>query len=147
MAHDKSEDAKLYYNTATYASPTWAEICNVMDLTLSLSQSEIDLTTRCGGGFKEYGNGLIDATIDFSMLFDTSDTTQTALRNAFFNKTNIEVLVLNGSSGTAGTQGLRATCIVTSFTRNEALGDALKVDISLRPAENDDAAPAWYTSA
>lgn len=146
MAHVKSENAKLYYNTASYASPTWSEICNVMDVTLSCTSSEIDLTTRCGGGYKEYGAGLKDITIDFGMLFDTDDTAQVALRTAFFAGTTVEILILDGASGTSGSEGVRATCIVTAFTRNEALGDALKVDITLRPAENDNAAPAWYTA-
>ena len=29
MAFVLAENAKLYYNTGTYASPSWSEICNV----------------------------------------------------------------------------------------------------------------------
>ena len=52
MAHVLSENAKLYYNSGSYASPTWVEICNVKDVTLSLEKDEVDVTTRCSGGLK-----------------------------------------------------------------------------------------------
>jgi len=145
MAHVLSENAKLYYNTGTYASPTWTEITLVKDVTLNLEKDEIDLTTRASGGFKEAADGLIDASVDFNHLWDASDTAFTALQTAFFNKTAEEFLVLDGSSATTGNQGLRATCMILSFTRNEALGEALTVDISIKPVKNTDAAPAWYT--
>lgn len=69
-----SEDAKLYYNTGSYGSPTWTLICNVKDLTLSLESAEVDVSTRCGSGFNEYIAGLTDVSISYSMLYDPSDT-------------------------------------------------------------------------
>ena len=148
MAFVLAENAKLYYNTGSYGSPTWAEICNVKDLTLSLEKDEVDVTTRCSAGFKEYADGLLDANITFNMLYDTSDTAFTALQTAFFNKTDVEVLVMDGlavpPSGSTS-QGLRATCMVKSFSRSESLGEALMTDVALRPVANDNAAPSWYS--
>lgn len=146
MAHVLAEDAKLYYNTGTYGTPTWTEISNIKDLTLSVEKDEVDLTTRASGGFKEYADGLVDATVEFQMLWDSSDTAFTAMKTAFFNKTAVEVLVLDGDEATTGSQGLRATCMVKNFNRSETLGEALMTDISLRPVKNSDAAPAWYTA-
>lgn len=145
MAHVLAEDAKLYRNTGTYGSPTWTEIDNVKDLTLSLDKDEVDLTTRGSGGFKEFADGLIDASVEFQMVWDTSDANFTALQTAFFAKTAVEFLVLDGSSATAGNQGLRVTCMVKSFSRSETLGEALMVDVTIRPVKNANAAPAWYT--
>lgn len=142
-----AEDAKLYYNTGSYGSPTWTLICNVKDLTLTMESAETDVTTRCGSGFREYVAGLTDVTIDFSMLYDPSDSTWEALRGHFFAKTAVEMLVLDGPVATAGSEGLRATCFVKSFTRNETLGEALMTDVSLRPTPNANAAPAWYTAS
>jgi predicted secreted protein len=148
MAHVLAEDAKLYYNTGTYASPTWTEICNVKDLTLSLEKDEIDVTTRCSGGFKEYADGLLDANVTFNMLYDPADAAFTALQSAFFAKTAIEFAVMDGvlppASGNTS-QGLRATCMIKSFSRSESLGEALMTDVAIRPVVNDDAAPAWMT--
>jgi hypothetical protein len=114
MAHVLAEDAKLYYNAGTYGSPTWTEICNVKDLTLSLEKDEIDVTTRCSGGFKEYADGLLDANVTFNMLYDPADTAFAAIQSAFFAKTAIEFAVMDGvipPAVTGDTNGLRATCM------------------------------------
>ena len=146
MAHVLSQNAKFYRNTGTYATPTWDLIGNVKDLTLSLEKDETDVTTRASGGWKEFVDGMKDATIEFGMLWDTGDADFTAIKDAFTGNTSIEVLVLDGLVATAGSQGLRVTCMVKSFTRNENLGEALMVDVSLRPVKNANAAPAWYTA-
>ena len=146
MAHVLSQNAKFYRNTGTYATPTWDLIGNVKDLTLSLEKDETDVTTRASGGWKEFVDGMKDATIEFGMLWDTGDADFTAIKDAFTGNTAIEVLVLDGLVATAGSQGLRVTCMVKSFTRNENLGEALMVDVSLRPVKNANAAPAWYTA-
>jgi len=146
MSYVLSEDAKVYYNTGTYASPTWTEISNVKDVTLNLEKDEIDVTTRASGGFKERADGLIDASIGFQILWNNSDTAFTALQDGFFNKTAVEMLVLDGPQTTTGSEGLRATCMVKSFTRSEPLGGALMADVNLLPVKNSDAAPAWYTA-
>ena len=146
MSHVLSENAKLYRNSGSYGSPTWVEIDNVKDLTLNLDKDETDVTTRGSGGFKEFVDGMIDASIDWGMLWDTADANFTAIRTAFFAKTNIEFLILDGDEATAGSQGLRVTCMIKAFTRNETLGEALMVDVTIRPAKNANSPPAWYTA-
>ena len=76
----------------------------------------------------------------------SSDAAFTAIQTAFFAKTAVEFLILDGDESTAGSQGLRATCMIKGFTRNETLGEALTVDVSIKPVKNSDAAPAWYTA-
>lgn len=147
MSHVLSENAKLYRNSGSYGSPTWDLISNVKDLTLNLDKDETDVTTRASGGFKEFVDGMIDASVEWSMLWDTSDANFTAIRTAFFAKTAVEFLILDGDEGTAGSQGLRVTCMVKGFTRNETLGEALMVDVNIRPTKNANAAPAWYTAS
>lgn len=148
MAHVLSENAKVYRNTGSYGSPTWDLVANIKDLTLNLDKDETDVTTRSSEGFKEFVDGLIDASVDFSMLWDDADSDFTAIRTAFFAKTAIEFLILDGpqsGTGSAGRQGLRATMMTKSFTRNENLGEALMVDVTLRPAKNANSPPEWYT--
>ena len=147
MAFVISENAKIYYNSGSYGSPTWVEITLVKDVTLNLEKSDIDVTTRGSGGFSEYANGLVDASVEFSLLYNTADAAFTAIKTAFFDKSNVEVLVLDGEYGVIGNQGLRADMLVASFTRNETLGEALMVDISLKPVANDDSVPSWYVQA
>lgn len=144
MSHVLAEDAKLYYNTGTYGSPTWTLIDNCQSLTLNLSKDAVDVTTRASQGFKEYVDGLIDASIEWGMLWDTEDTAFTAIRTAFFNKTAIEFLILDQEYDNTAAQGLRAICMVENFTRAENLGEALTVSVTVRPVANSNAAPSWY---
>jgi predicted secreted protein len=146
MAHVLSQNAKLYRNTGTYSVPVWDLIGNVKDLTLSLEKDETDVTTRASGGWKEFVDGMKDATVEFGMLWDTGDADFDAFQGAFINNTSVEILVLDGLVATTGSEGLRATMMVKSFTRNENLGEALMVDVSLRPVKNSNSAPVWYTA-
>lgn len=114
---------------------------------MTMENGETDVTTRCGSGFREYVAGLTDVSIDFQMLYDPSDTAWEALRAHFFAKTVEEFLVLDGPSGTAGSEGLRLHCIVKTFSRTETLGEAVMTDVVLRPAPNANAAPTWYTAS
>ena len=147
MTHVLSEDAIIYYNSASYATPTWVELTNVKDVTLNLEMGEVDVTTRASGGWTENVQGLLSASVDFNMLWDNDDAGFTAVRTAFFAKSGIEILVLDGAhDATAGTsQGLRATCMVGNFTRTETLGEALTVDVSIKPVLNSNSSPEWYT--
>lgn len=141
-------DAKLYYNTGTYASPTWTEITNVKDLTLNLQKGEADVTTRGGNGWKQSVGTLKEASIEFAMVWDPDDSAFTAIKDAFMNNTSIELLVLDGDESPATgvtVQGLRAECSITSFKRNEGLEDALTVDVTAKPTYSSNA-PSWYSA-
>ncbi len=146
MAYVLGMNAKLYYNTGSYASPTWTLISNVRDLTLNLERGDTDITTRGGGGWRQSVATLADGSIDFGMVWDTADTVFTAIKNAFVNNTTVEFLALDGLQATTGSQGLRATMAITSFSRNEGLEDALTVDVSAKTAYADNA-PEWYTAS
>lgn len=142
-------NAKLYRNTGSYGSPTWDECPGVKDLTLNGERDKVDVSTRGGGGFREYVPGLADHSVSFNMNWDNADSDLTTIRTAFSSATanSLEFLVLEGGSATSGNQGLRAKMGVFGFTRNEPLDGALTVDVELAPIKNGDAAPAWYTVA
>jgi hypothetical protein len=139
-------DAKLYRNTGTYASPTWDLIGNVKDLTLSLETGEADVTTRGNGGWRATVATLKDGSLEFEMIWDTEDTDFTAIRTAFLGNTAVEMAVLDGLVATTGSQGLRASFMVTNFTRNEPLEEAITVSVSMKPTYSANA-PAWMTVA
>ncbi|MCE9530353.1 MAG: phage tail protein [Planctomycetes bacterium] len=139
-------DAKLYRNTGTFASPTWDEIKNVKDLTLNLEAGEADVTTRGNNSWRATVATLKDASIEFDMVWDTGDADFAAIRDAFLNKTGIEFAVMDGDISTAGSQGLRATCAITKFSRNESLEEALTVSITVKPTYAANA-PSWHVAA
>jgi predicted secreted protein len=140
--------AKLYRNTSTNQTPSWNEVKNVKDLTLTLEKSEADVTTRGNDGWRATIGALKDASIEFAMVWDTADDDFTAIKDAWFNDTSIELAVMDGPivapSGGEASQGLRAHCAVLNFSRNEALEDAIMVDVSIKPTYAAQA-PTWLT--
>ena len=127
-------DAKLYRNTAVWATPTWSLIDNVMDLTLNVEKGDADVSTRGSGGWRQHAVTLKDGSIEFEMVWDTADAEFTALKDAFFNDTTVECAAMDLLIATSGSQGLHADFNVGDFSRSEALEDALKVSVNLTPA-------------
>lgn len=144
MGQKLGMDAKLYRNSGTYELPTWVEIANVKDVTLNLEKNEADVTTRANNGWRATVGTLKDGSLDLEMLWDTDDAGFTAIKDAYFNGTSVEMAVMDGAIATVGTQGLRATMAVTNFSRNEPLEEAITVSVTVKPtyAEN---APEWMT--
>ena len=139
-------EARLYRNTGDYATPVWTLLPNVKDLTLNLETAEADVTTRANAGWRATIATLKDGSIEFQMVFDDTDTSFTALRDAYLNSTAVEVAVMDGDIATAGSEGLRASCSVTNFARNEALEEAISFSVTLKPTYADNA-PEWLTIA
>jgi hypothetical protein len=124
---------KLYRNTGTPGQPTWNEIPNVRDLTLTLEASEADVSTRGGGGWRATAAGLKEVTIEWEMVWDPADEDMQAIRDAWLNNASIELAAVDGGITTQGTQGIRAICAITKFTRNESLDEAMTVSVTAKP--------------
>ncbi len=137
---------KLYYNSGSYASPTWVLIDNVGDIDVTLESNEVPLNLRSGGGYEMFVAGLIKYGLGFKMMYDPADTAQTALRTAYFARTGVEFLVLDGPSGTAGSAGMRAMMGVFKMPRTEEINGVMMADIALKPTYSANA-PAPYTAA
>jgi len=135
-------EAKLYRNTGTYEAPTWVEMTNVKDLTLNLEKGEADVTTRANEGWRATAGTLKEGSVEFEMVWDPTDEGFTAVKDAWFNGTSIELAVMDGDITVDGTQGLRATFAVISFTRNEPLEEAMSVNVSVKPTYAAHA-PEW----
>ena len=145
MAVKLGFDAKLFRNTATYAVPIWNEITNVRDVTLSLEAGEADVTTRGNNGWRATVATLKDGSIEFEMVWDSADDDFTSIRDAFLDKTSIELAVMDGAMTTPGSQGLRASFMITSFSRNEPLEEAITVSITAKPTYSANP-PSWMTT-
>jgi hypothetical protein len=138
--------AKLYRNSGSYGTPTWVEVGNVKDLTLNLEAGEADVTTRSNSGWRATVATLKDGSIEFEMVWDTTDPNFTAIQQGFFNNTPVEFAIMDGAIATAGSQGLRATMSITNFSRSEALEEAIMVSVTAKPTYAANA-PSWMTIA
>ncbi len=146
MAYVLGRNCKMYRNTGTYGSPTWNEIPGVRDVTLNLDSESADVQTRANGVWGADAVVKLAASIDFEMIWDTTDADLTALLTAYLAISAVEFLILDGAQGTSGSQGLRATCNITKFARTETLNEAAKASVSIKPTLATNA-PSWYTAA
>ena len=147
-------DAKLY-RLSTGTRTAWPgsgahsdldEVPNVRDLTLNISASEADVTTRGNGGWKATVSAIKDAELSFEMVWDPDDTDFVAMRDAFLNNTVIALAVLDQASTTTGAQGIWADFRVTGFNKTENLEDAQRVSVTIKPGYSA-VAPEWVTVA
>ena len=147
MAIKLGMQAKLYYKVGGVAGGgSWTELANTRDVTLNLEAGEADVTTRANNGWRATVATLKDGSIEFEMVWDTTDANFTALQQAFFNNTPLEFAVMDGAITTSGSQGLRATMSITNFSRNEALEEAIMVSVTAKPTYAANA-PEWMTIA
>jgi len=138
-------DAKMFRNTGTYSTPVWNEIKNVRDVTLSLETGEADATTRGNNGWRATVATLKDGSVEFDMVWDSADDDFTAIRDAFLNKTALELAVMDGDIATSGSQGLRASFMITNFSRNEPLEEAITAAVTVKPTYSAHP-PEWMTA-
>ena len=71
------------------------------------------------------------------------------VRDAFLNNSTVEFAVMDGlitGAGSSGSQGLRATFRIASFSRNEALEEAITVSVTAKPTYSANP-PSWMTVA
>ncbi len=139
MAIKLGMDARLNYKAGGQGGGgAWTELSNVKDVTLSLETGEADVTTRANSGWRATVATLKEATVEFEMVWDTADAGFTAIKNAFLTNAAIGFQVLDGDSGS----GLQADFMITNFSRNEALEEAITVSVTAKVTYSA-TAPSW----
>lgn len=113
------------------------EVKNVKDVTLNLESGEADVTTRANAGWRASVATLKEASLEFSILYDTEDSDYNAFADAYFNNTPLALFVTDGS----GT-GLDADFSITSFSIEQPLEEAVSVSITAKPTAST-RAPKW----
>jgi hypothetical protein len=111
----------------------WDEITNVRDVTLNLETGEADVTTRANSGWKQTLATLKDGSVEFELVWDTTDADFAAVRDAWLNSTEIALAVMDGDIDTEA-QGLVSNFTITNFSRTEPLEDAIKVSVTAKPS-------------
>lgn len=143
MAFRLGKDAKLYYCTAGIGTtPTWTLLTNVKSVTTNVETAEADVTTRGNNGWKATAATLKDASIEFEMVWDTADTGFEAISDAFFDGTTIGLAAMDNLIATAGSVGLWADCMITGFSREEPLEEAITVKVTAKPTYSANP-PVW----
>lgn len=98
----------------------------IRDLTLDLSASEVDKTTRANAGWRARGTGLKQWGASFEMVVVQGDTIYDTLSAAFAASTEITVTIKDKFNHTCA-----GKVSVSTFTRNEPLDNVVTVNVSL----------------
>lgn len=126
------KNCKLYYNSATHATPTWVEIPDAMDLSVPMTKAEADVSSR-SSIYKMFMGGQLEVGIEFGYLHNAgSDSIHTVLLAAYNADTPKEFAALDGGSGTPGSKGLRAYCLIFDHSQDQNLDEGLKHNMTLK---------------
>jgi hypothetical protein len=126
--------AKLYYRSAgNFGTPTWTELTLVRDLTLNAADDTTDAPTRASR-VKAMAKTLKDIAFDASMRASDTDAGYTAVYDAYLSaSSNIDVMVLDGSSSSNGARGFRYEAIVHKAGQPQNIADAIYTDFGFAP--------------
>lgn len=144
-------NAKLWYRAWTPGETpeygAWGELSNTRNVTLNLTSNEADVTVRANDGWRATVPTVKDASIDFEMVYDTTDAGFTAIRTAYFDGSSLNVRVLDGGTTQSNGNGLDAHVRITNFVINQGNEEAVTVSVSMKPTyAASNLAPVWYVS-
>lgn len=121
-----------YYNSAAYGAPTFAEIKCVGDLAVNPSYAEGDASTRdTRVMLTETTQAQVEVTGRVKVSADNA--AYEALLAAFLNDTPLDFLFLNGKKNVADSHGYRFWGKVFTMGEDQALGNVLYRDITIKP--------------
>ena len=139
MAIKLGMEATLNYQVGGQAGGGgWLELTNTKDVTLSLEAGEADVTTRGNDGWRAIVATLKEASVEFEMVWDTGDAGFDAIKDAYLGNDIIGFQILDGDSG----EGLQADFMITSFSRSEALEEAIMVSVTAKVTYST-TPPSW----
>lgn len=132
----------LFYNSATYATPTWVEITAAKDVSLPLDKSMAEVKARLST-WSQNLPAMKTLAIEWDMIADTSLTPYNVLRDAFVNDTLVDLAVCDDAAiATSGADYFRSECYLDKFSVKQGLEEAEMVECSAKRAYSTNA-PAW----
>lgn len=124
---------KLYYNTGTYATPTWNEVTIVGDLSYTMTKDKTDASVRGGGRVRQYAGTMADLSISGKMRADVNHEDFIKFDDAFHDNTQLDIMVLNGPSDENGVTGYRFYAEIFSWQEDQAMSAVIYQDFELAP--------------
>lgn len=139
-------DAQILYTEAvsdasSLEPASMTELSNVKDVTVNHETGEADVTTRANSGWRATAATLRECSVEFQMVWKKNDAGFSAIKNAWLNGTEIGLAVLTGDPDSAGSEGPYGNFSITNFSRNEALEEAIVVDVTAKLS----AWGGWYS--
>ena len=154
MARDTvvGKEAGAYYNTASYATPTWVEITKAIDVSVNLGKNTATVASR-DVDWELAAPALKTASVDIGYLHtNVADTVFDALLSMYINDDVKDMFISDASGGVStGDQGLRAHFICTDMSQEQALQDSVEYSFSFQPTRFNDSGtlrvPEWFEAS
>ena len=138
MAFTLGIDVKTYrYESGAAAvsgvSPAdWPLVGNIKDENLGKSAATSDVSTRSAGGWRQLVATLREMTATFQIVFDPTDPDYIAFDEAYFTNGVIPMRFFDSKGEVSDTPiGFEADFMVTNFTENRQLEEAVMIDVEL----------------
>lgn len=140
---------KAYRNTGTAGSPTWVEVSEIGDLSISDMKRILAQIKRRAKDYTKNLPAMIDSIgIDLRLHWGLGATNLNAIRAAFLAGTTEEWSIMSGTITDVGEQGLRIPVIVEDFPWDQNQEEASGFDVRLAIAYHESPAgtevdPSW----
>ena len=123
---------KAYRNGGTVASPTWAEVSEIGDLSIPDMSLAIAELKRRGSNYTKGLPGLVDLiSVEFKLIHGLDKTVFELILDDWRNQRVKEWAICDDAITTSGTYGLRLPVIVAQFPWDQALEDVSGHDVRL----------------
>lgn len=137
------KDCTAYQNTGSFGAPTWVLQSQIVDVTTPIDNELAEGSRRAGGGFRQWASTLTDFPINFKMIWNLGDTGFASMLAAAYNKTEIDMIFLDGLQTSGSHQGPRISATFDKFERKEDLNGIAQADVQVKPGMVN--LPAWFT--
>lgn len=144
-------DNKLYYNSATAASPTWVLICIVGNVSVDINIGNAEVDLRCSNWLLGLPSKL-SGGFNFTLATHPGNTVFDALRGIALARTPKQFASADGLIATSGTQAFKGFAHFTAFPLNQETQSLKTGDATLGLSYVEEPAgtliePSWVTIA
>lgn len=130
-------NAKLYWRSAgTYGSPTWTEVTLISDLSIDVTWDEADASAR-ESRITQTVKTMLPLSFTARLKKKPLEATYEAFMNALLSDGSLDLLILDGDKATEGVRGWRCDCQVFAGSEDQAMGNVLFEDMTLKPSITD----------
>ena len=136
----------VYYNTATYAAPTWVALTCVSDFTQSVEWDTGEVLTRLSR-VKMAVKTTLGLSWNGKLKVGDADTGYQLVLTMLVSDSAMDLLILNGDNVTSGVIGYRVDCQVTSATEDQGTGAVLFDDVKFMPTPTVNAPKSCLVTA
>lgn len=134
-------NADVLRNSATYGTPTWAELTLVRGVTPAFPWDMVDAAIR-GTPVKLYAKSQLDIQLQLDVRADDADAGYQALWDAAMDQDSVvDLLVLDGPITTEGSMGVRGEFVVNFAGQSQGPGDVVYTQFDLKPAWSSNGYP------